>query len=170
MNLKKIKKELIDFLESNSNPLATGETNEITHCINIIVKDIELLQKEDDVDLSRITESDTIQKCILDLGEVVLDSPINDNFCSFISSFSELVFNWNNNTRRDTTIKIVSLYINRLAESYTILKNSSVIIKNTVDTIRTLKNWMPPAFDVSEKYFDEMLNVLEKSKPNIASK
>lgn len=151
-----------EFFEKGQNFLTESRKIFLAGSVNIIYEDLEKLSKGENFD-SNPTVFQGILDSILDVSNLALDAPMHRKFADFLLAFSELVYNWNNNTYKDKTVHTLTKFISSTANSRNIMYEAIQNMKNVVDDLQVVKSWSPPSFDIALAYVDEQLKENEKA-------
>jgi len=94
---------------------------------------------------------------LLIITDKFLKSSISKNFVLFVKLFSETVYNWNQNYKKDDVLSRLCLLLNRFATLY----DSSIMMfkksRSLLSTFIELNSYIPPSFDLNKKLLEELL-------------
>lgn len=99
---------------------------------------------------------------MLTISKHVLNAPINEVFANFVTAYSELAYNWNNNLYQDELLRQLPIYMGRIIESRDAMVKMTKIIKEIDERMRDLSTWSPPAYEIATDYFEKLLKENEK--------
>ena len=155
MNLTTMKKHIQEFIDE---PLILNESEvkKFNSAYKIITDDIQGMidGKEIEQNVKRVAE---VMDIVLMISSKVLDAPLTDKFCLFVSSFSEMIFNWNNNIYQDELLRQIPLYMSRIVETRHAMIKTTKVMKDIDERIRILSSWHPPAYEIAIDYFEKLL-------------
>ncbi len=164
MEFNEAKKHIEIFLDDKFRYEFFGK--EILSIINYtyheILKNIKDLTEDKNVK----TNDDFINKLLTSLSEVrrsVFMVPLTPAFINFVNAYTEMIYNWNDNSIKNRDISDIIFQINRIIKGHLTMNESIDILKNLTQSLRNFKNWLPPAFEISKHYID-LLN--EKGYPS----
>lgn len=157
-------RDIIDkFLSGSQNIIVDSKKVFLAGSVDIIYEDLEKLSEGKEFD-KNLTIFQGIVDSVLDLSDLALVAPIHNEFAKFLLAFSELVFNWNNNTYNDKTINILTKFISNIANSRNVMCETIESMKNVIDELEVMRSWSPASFDIALAYVDEQLKENEKSE------
>lgn len=125
---------------------------------------IELVRKSVDLVKSHITtlnngeeiekfDEDIIKGPIHTVLRSLLRSPISDYTKTFIKSYSTLIYNWNKNILNDKKLEVVCEALDRIVNNHFTMVEAAASLRDIVSYFVDLRQWLPPAFDISKHYF-----------------
>jgi len=158
MKFEDIVSKIKGYLENPPYPkiLNDEESETLKKAFKIMTDDISGLIGGENVEQNNNKFSIVIGSLLL-LSSKVLEGPISDDFASFMNFYSEISFNWNKYTHKDSVIRSLSLHISRLSETRTALIKSINLMKELDQRLMVLQNWSPPAYEISKAYFEKLL-------------
>lgn len=165
MKFSDIRKRIKAFLVDQDGPtiLNEDEVKILNDCFQLISDDVHRLIDGDELEQNDTKFSSVLSSLLLVSGKI-LEGPISDSFGIFAAMFSELVYNWNNNSMKDEVLRQLCMYISRTSESRTSMVRAVNTMKDVDNRMKVLQGWTPPAYDISKAYFEELLNENEKEK------
>lgn len=160
MKFEEIVENLNCFLE---NPVIFNEEQlkKIQTSVKVMLGDFDLMMKGENVEQTNEKIVGVVDATLMTSG-VVLECPLSDAFSTFITSYSELVFNWNGNLYKDELLRQLPLYMGRIIETRNEINKSVLIVKDIDERMRDLAAWCPPAYEVATDYFEKLLEENEK--------
>lgn len=157
--------ETINYLgeQLDSNSLNFSEIEEATFqsCFDMIHSDVQTLQQEKEPIENLKNKINTknqklIDKTIYFLNEQFLTRSLSDNRVTFIKCMLEFIFNWNTNILNNKMVTSSCSVLYQSIEIFQHMNKTIQILQKTIQSYDDLKNWMPPAFDISKIYCDEL--------------
>jgi len=100
------------------------------------------------------------------LVSMVLEGNTSGKYGQFLEGFAELVFNWNNNLKKDEDIFMLCKCIKILLASSFSISRASDSIKHTLEQLYIYRGWLPPAYDLSIPYLNALLDEAEGKECN----
>lgn len=151
----------VQFIEKKIDEFPT----EVKDLYSKILDDIEKLQNDKPIETPNDSFKNTIRKLVRDL----YDGGVEDDRLRFFEAFSFLIYNWNNNTIKDSDIETYSIIIKKFITSIVLLKRSKNTMKNSIETFNRYRGWLPPINDISLSYLDELFkkNEMENDKTDL---
>jgi len=158
MTFEETQRTIKEFMESNQNIMNEDQCKSLNEILKIIYKDLKSLNENGKFESSNVIFRDVLD-AIVGTSQIVLTSPLSNKFSTFILAFSELVFNWNNNTYKDSTISVLVTFLTNMINSRNDTIKAVEIMKNVKDKIDVMASWSPAAFDIAIAYVDEQLKI-----------
>ena len=158
MTFEETQRTIKEFMESNQNIMNEDQCKSLNEILKIIYKDLKSLNENGKFESSNVIFRDVLD-AIVGTSQIVLTSPLSNKFSTFILAFSELVFNWNNNTYKDSTISVLVTFLTNMINSRNDTIKAVEIMKNVKDRIDVMASWSPAAFDIAIAYVDEQLKI-----------
>ena len=153
MDLNETRKAIEGFLNSTEKHDYFGNevVGQIEHCYDFVNKQInELIEDKEPEN----TEFRAIKLALSSIKKVTLYSPLSPGFIAFITNFSELIRNWNDNFKRDEEIQTELITIMRIIKQHFSIMEATEILKGLCNKLKDFQNWLPPAFNISSHYID----------------
>ena len=132
------------------------QAHDVKTSLDIMIEDIEKMMAEEEVSDDEEKFDDVING-VFEVSEVLLEAPLTNDLVEFVSTYSELLFNWNANTFDDVAFRHMAIYMSRLAETRNALLRNTDIIKDVEERMKDLGGWSPPAYEISKAYFEKLL-------------
>lgn len=148
---KFINSENFDFFENNKEDIIKS-CELMSHHVKLMVKNEPIT----DIDIT------LPKQCLHIFGNTILNDGIPDYISLFITNMIELISNWNNNLACNSDISLLCKLIFFLLETNKTLTKSIIILRTTAERNRMLKEWMPPAFEITKDYLNVLLEKAEK--------
>ena len=123
----------------------------IKEATELMKKNIDTLSKDEEVEEINI---ELVKKCMQILLHSVLNNPISEHTRTFVKEYSILSYNWNNNLSKDEMIYSLSEALGRMIDNHFTILEATESLKQIVSYFSDLKQWLPPAFDISKHYFN----------------
>lgn len=161
MKFEETKTIINKFLDGGQRVISPSQCIYLRGNINIICEDLNLLSKGEPFNKNSVIFEEILDSLLI-VSDLVITSPLHDKFSEFLLAYSELIFNWNNNTYKDRTIFILSKFINNIVNSRDIMLKAILNMKETADKLEVMRSWSPGSFDISLAYVDEQLKINEK--------
>jgi hypothetical protein len=155
MEFSEIKKYIDEFVEDQAT-FSIEQCETIRRCFKLVSDDIHKMIDGENIEQNK-NAYDEVLNTILMVSSLILNGPIDNSFSKFITSFSELIYNWNENLWKDKVLKHICLYMSRNAELRNTILETVTVIKDMEDRMRDLSSWSPPAYEVSKEYFELLL-------------
>jgi len=162
MELKEAIENTKHFLE-NSNELHSDELEAIWAGFNFLRFHIYSMAKSKPV---KIDEISIVKECLHIISNHLLVEGVSNNFALFAISFADIAYNWNNNFKKDTDIKLICNYIYLTCSMRDALRHGLVVSKMVYEHYKDVSGWMPPAFDINKAYLEKLLSNNEKKLEN----
>jgi 5-enolpyruvylshikimate-3-phosphate synthase len=163
MTFEETQKTIKEFMESNQNIINEDQCKSLNEILDIIYEDIKSLTEAGEG--AQITlDFKELLDAIVGISQIVLTSPLSDGFSVFILAFSELVFNWNKNTYKDSTVSVLVKFMTNIINSRNDMAQTTANMKMAKERLQIMSNWSPAAFEVSLAYVDEQLKINEEQK------
>jgi len=159
MELKEAIKN-IKFYLGEGNELTSNELEVIQASFNFLMFHIYALSRSRSVNVDEIS---IVKESLHILSEHLLLKGISNNFALFVISFADLVYNWNNNFKKDPDISLFCRYIYLTCSMRDSLRRSLSVFKIIYEHYKDLSGWMPPAFDINKAYLEKLLSDNEKN-------
>ena len=160
MTFEETQKTIREFIESNQNIINEDQCKSLNEILEIIYEDIKSLTETGES--AKITlDFKELLDAIVGIAQIVLASPLNDGFSAFILAFSELIFNWNNNTYKDSTISVLVKFMTNTINSRNDMLQIIEHMKIAGDRLQVMSSWSPAAFDIAIAHVDEQLKINE---------
>jgi|WetSurSiteA1Bulk_404760.scaffolds.fasta_scaffold00566_11 hypothetical protein len=147
------------FMNSNEFDYFSDLKDDLLLGYNFMKNHIQLMINNEEIKNIDITLP---KKCLYILGNTVLDQGFNENISLFISNMIELISNWNNNLTKNTDISLLCRLIFLLLEINKSLEKTITTLRVACERSRMLKEWMPPAFEMSKEYLNVLLEKAEQ--------
>jgi len=160
MNIKGIRTDTSRFLSSPA-IITKKEASVLGKMIDVMLKDIEILDKGRKINPHKQKIKDAIDVSLM-LSNYVLESPLHPKFRPFVKIYSELLYNWNNNTFNDLLIKQLSLYMSRTIDTVNTINGSIKKVKEANDKMKDLAGWFPPSYEINKTYLNQLLDKFDK--------
>lgn len=157
MNLNETLCYLSKELEDKSLQFDSGELKTLKKCFQIMEQDVKILELEKDSISNNDQKIEAVNKSLLILTSALLNRTLPSNLIQFIVAFSQFVFNWNQNTTKLESIDLLTRFIYQHVSLVEQMKFTITTLRKATTAYQDLKNWMPPAFDISKAYFDELI-------------
>lgn len=162
LSLEETIKYLSEELEKNTLSFLDDEKIILQKCFDMIFQDVQILQQEKEpVENLKNRDNKTniklIQDTIYTLNEQFLNRGLSPNRITFIKSMLEFIFNWNSNILNDKIITNSCSILYQSLDLFQHLQKTIEILQKTLTTYQDLKSWLPPAFEISKTYLDELL-------------
>jgi hypothetical protein len=155
--------EIIDdigkFIESQEFEFFEDSKTDIKLCYDLTTADIKLMINDAEIKSFDITIP---KKCLYILAKNILDYGLTEKIAQFIANMLELISNWNNNLAHDLDISMLCRLMFFLLEVNKGLSKAIDILRIAADRNRMLREWLPPAFEISKDYLDVLLEKAEK--------
>jgi len=155
MKFNEIKKQIDEFVKDQK-IFPAEQCEKITECFKLISFDIHRMIDGENIEQNKNTYHEVLNTMLM-VSSSVLNAPIDKSFSKFITSFSELIYNWNANIWKDEVFHQICLYMSRTVELRNTMLETVNIIKDVEDRMRDLSSWSPPAYEVAKEYFDQLL-------------
>lgn len=88
------------------------------------------------------------------LTGIFVDEPLDEEIIGFIQAYSSIIVSWNENLAKDDDIRIKAIALTRYCEGLFTLRETVHLLKEIGQKFREVKDWLPPAFQVSRRYLD----------------
>jgi len=163
MTFEETKRIIREFIESNQNIISEDRCKDLNKILKVIYEDLRSLSKNGQFE-DNPTSFQDILNVVVWISQIVLTGPLSDKFSTFIIAFSELVFNWNNNAYKDSTISVLVRFLTNTINSRNDTLKAIQYMKNAQDKIDVMTSWSPAAFDIAIAYVDEQLKINEEQK------
>lgn len=136
-------------------------------CFSMIEKDVQLLQQyenspEEFIKRDNIKNIELINKSIFMLIKQLIVGSLSPETRKFIITMSQFIFNWNQNVTKLESMDLLTKLIYQHIISIEKINNAIPLLQKTLSTYQDLRNWMPPAYDISKVYCDELFKQNEK--------
>ena len=153
MDLNETRKAIEVFLNSpeKHDYFSSQVVGQVEYCYEFINKQINLLIEDKDPE---DTDFKQVKRALSSIKKITLYSPLSHSFISFLTNFSELVRNWNDNFKQDKEIQTELVIITRIIKQHFSILEASDILKNLCSKLKDFKEWLPPAFNISSHYID----------------
>ena len=152
-------KHLSDFFENRDlmNLTLGGHSGLYVDVFRLIVNDIEKMNDNDDHEAKYVGVSkDTMNELIGKIKHRIIFERNNASSLNFHRDFLLLVFNWNNNIFKNEKLGIELEVISKLIESEFTMRDTIQILKAMNEKMADLRNWNPPAFEISKSLFNKL--------------
>lgn len=163
MTFEETKRIIREFIESDQNIINEDQCKDLNEILKIIYEDLRSLSESGEFEDNAIAFRDILD-AIVGISQIVLTGPLSNKFSTFIIAFSELVFNWNNNAYKDSTISVLVRFLTNTINSRNDTIKAVQYMKNAQDKIDVMTSWSPAAFDIAIAYVDEQLKINEEQK------
>ena len=140
--------------EQMSKKLLTNMAGKYEKVFRDMLVDIRLIEKEG-FKTTDINIEDVKYICDVIKHRVLVERNSKDSL-SFFKDFVLIVFNWNNNTVRDSKLKVDTDSIFNFIDGQFTMRDTIEIMKNMNARMIDLQNWNPPAFKISQSLFDSL--------------
>jgi len=161
MKFNEIKMNVESFFDNPTPFINDDQLKTIKSGSDLMISDVLKMINNEKLEQTNDQFKDVLDSMMF-IGNLVLEAPLYDDFCKFVSSYVELSFNWNANTFQDEILRQMSLYIGRTIESRNIMMKSIGIVKDVDERMRDLSSWTPPAYEVAADYFEKLIEKHEK--------
>lgn len=159
MELKEVIKNIRRYLD-DSNELDSDELEIIWAGFNFLMFHIYTISKSKTV---KVDEISIVKECLHVISEHLLLKGVSNNFALFTISFADMVYNWNDNFKKDSDIRLLCKYIYLTCSMRDVLRRNLSVSKMIYEHYKDLSGWMPPAFDINKAYLEKLLTGNEKS-------
>lgn len=162
MNLNETLCYISKELESNALQFDQKNLEILRECFKIMEQSVKVLESKTTTMLDPFnnTDAEIVNTALLILVSVLLDRTLSSNLIQFIVAFSQFAFNWNKNTAKLESIDLLARFIYQHVASVEQIKSTITTLRKATTAYQDLRNWMPPAFDVSKNYFDNLITNL----------
>jgi hypothetical protein len=158
MNLNETLCYLHNQLEQPDSPFEVEEMTILKKGFALMEADVRMLESNEPVLRNNDPMSVVLIKSnLFVLIRKLLNDSLTQQVTDFISIFSQLVFNWNKNISKLNEVELLARLVHRYAESVAQIKTTISVMKKANSAYQDLKAWMPPAFDISKEYLEELL-------------
>lgn len=164
MNLQESKDIISSFLKRDELMFNLEQKQNISRAFAVTIEDIYSLM---DKDKELVMDPERFSSVLLSmslLSDVTLRAPISDNYSIFVAAYSELMYNWNQNTYKDPIMNSMAMMLSRIIESRDLFVRTTSIIKESSATLLEVANWSPPSYEVAKTYLENLLEQNEKGK------
>jgi len=155
MKFHEIKKHIDEFVEVQK-IFSPEQCERIRTSFKLISDDVHKMIDGENIEQNKNVFQEVLGTMLM-VSSSVLNAPIDNNFSKFVTSFSELIYNWNANIWKDDVFHQISLYMSRTVELRNTMLKTVTIVKDVEDRMRDLSSWTPPAYEVSKEYFELLL-------------
>lgn len=136
---------------------------ELQELYKLIMDQIKLLG--DDKEVPNF-DFEQCKRSIRILVSMVLEGNTSGKYGQFLEGFIELVFNWNNNLKKDEDIFMLCKCSKILLASSFSISRASDSMRQTLEQLYIYKGWLPPAYDLSIPYLNALLDEAEGKQCN----
>lgn len=99
---------------------------------------------------------DEIHDTVRILKGILIRFPVDKPFVEFTNAWVFLVFNWNNNTYKNTALEQDALFAERLVNSYISMNETIEILRHMNKLMMDYQSWQPPAFSINKAFLDHL--------------
>ena len=163
MTFEETQKTIQEYLESNQNIINEEQCESLSEILEIIYSDIKALNETGKFEDNITLVFREVLDAVVGISQIVLTGPLSDDFSIFILAFSELIFNWNNNTYKDSTVSVLVRFMTSTINSRNDMSQAIRSMKIAQDRIQVMSSWSPASFDIALAYVDEQLKINEES-------
>jgi len=104
---------------------------------------------------------DDYENKIKDVTFIIVDKVLNANLnyemVAFCSIFSEIVYNWNENYKKDILLSKLCLLLNKFLSLYNSHVNLLKKSKTMFSLFSELNSWTPPSFELNSELLQKLL-------------
>lgn len=129
---------------------------DFTDSLDMMLTCFDILSKDGQVDTSKLTSVTKLNKTLDYIRIYVLDEVLDNNITTFIESWINLVSNWNDNITKDESLMSTCNLIIRFLQGHFTNLEVLQILKHQNAIARSLRHWLPPAFELSMHYIESL--------------
>jgi hypothetical protein len=156
-------KNIVDEFLNGKEIFSEGERSLFKESVKIIYEDIEALSKTGEFEHNLNTLKGVTNSVVM-LSSKVLSSPLGNSFSGFVLAFSELIFNWNNNTYHEEVLLVISKFMTNVIRSRDNMLLAIDNMKIAKDKLDIMRSWSPASYDIAIAYVDEQLKINEETQ------
>lgn len=153
-----------EFIKSDKFEFFCDLKTDIEKSFNVMKNDIQSMIDNKEI---KIIDIALPKKCLYIFGNTILDQSLNDVTSEFILNMLQLISNWNNNLSKDYDIELLCKLMFFLLEINNSLSKAITTLRTACQRNKMLKEWMPPAFEITKDYLNTLLEKAEKLNKQI---
>lgn len=168
-SFEETKTEIIEFVnEPRFISIFKGKSVFIKDKLTVIFKDISLMMDEDkdedkDIELKSIELSQLLDIMMYNS----IEYSISESEAKKIKNISQLIYNYNDNSFKDDSLKIRSTFLTNFLDGYLSLRESINLIRNLSNSLSQYAEFNPPSFELSKHYIDSIFGEKTESSNDL---
>ena len=156
------KNEITEFM---NNPrfasLFESQTKFLKDKIFDIFTDIEALMKDDDKH-EKLCSVDQLSAILDSMMFRSIEFSISEYETDQLRNITALVYNYNDNTYKDESVKVRSMFLTNFLDGFLSLRDCINIVRNLSKSCQRFADFNPPSFELSKHYIDSIYGPCEE--------
>jgi hypothetical protein len=156
MNLNQTISYLSNQFENQPSPFTKQEI--LNECFQMIKQDIHILETTsgDMLKQDNTKQIELVTQSLFIFIQYLILKPLSSDTILFITNMLQLIFNWNQNVTKIETIDLITKLIFQYINALNHINITISTLQKTSSIYQDLQNWMPPVFDISKIYCEEL--------------
>jgi len=158
------KSEIYEFINHiEFNRVFEGRSQYLKDKIEIMFEDIQHMIDEDNEQLK--AEKSDISSILDILMYNAIEFSLSEYIANQINNISKLVYNYNDNSFKDDSLKVRSLFLSNFLDGYMSLRDCINLVRNLHTSCDRFAKFNPPTFELSKHYIDSLFDKPKEKEP-----